>query len=1048
MAPPTKGVIHLTPEVNEQCFLLEKAAEIYKHKKTEPLKPCRQLGQGSLGGYSTNFKYIKEITFKDTTGVRNFFEVRPSEAAQMIHFAQVSETFYNKQGKVKNRKSIFPSNNSTDFGTDGSILQSTGQRRGAGIQSINITQEGIDSATKNIVLVNATFMFQDMRTLTEKPFRNLLNLGTYAGTGKSKTFRYIEFDLGWSTNDALASKRFGGDLTAFDLKLKTHLVKYTFDLKEDASVIVNAQYRGHIVDMLNGPATNILALAKDSFDIVKGKKSDIYAEGLKTNSNARSTTVTLLRQQEIAIAKAKWVTGLTSAQIGSYLPSANVHGNDWKTSNRWKLVISKDMTTPTQKTKAEAQIDKFLMDVENWRNEPADKRTPGMEQHWIDQMKKAPHLFTEQIAESKKSAAGALAHTEAEFLKAAYLAKFIALRTLIEKISTSGKIHYAYLTKDEVVQIKESLPNPDVSGLQNALAHITPAKFMVKPAITKNDLSKGTHQTIPFMYLGDLMSVVLNLPVSSKNPTKTVYEQIKEESGQKILTDFGYMSYYAPYSNTYNKNFDLYYLPISVKKLNNFFANEIIGKERAFYSYDAFLKTVLKTFITGFFKICKDESANKAATLASPKIDFVVGDKNSGYVNYFIYGLKNTKEDIRKGKIEHGSYNANLNNKIYHFYLGGQRRGIVKSVKVTDVADQITKTAIYYDPSRASAGGNQSESDDAGLGGWMPVVFAADVTTMGFPLYSIGQLVYIDLKPFLTNRTNRQFKANGYYAIHKVEHKFSVEGFESTFKAIIQYSDFDKGLKDGDSSGKPLGPAAPTMSQQFKADAGGKTSAEKQAELSEANKEYLQGDAYKIARENTMALIRCTKDLPAAKKTMDIAASTLKNASSSGKPAAQENYDDATKAHEAAKKACEAQKIEKKLLLEKEAKEKNAKEKAIAEKKATAAAEKAAEKNPPAVKNSVVLGKAVGHEATGDKYLAKAKKFTASSTFATKKEYEKAQLAAQSAVNKARKFYKKSINAWKDTASSVSKIKRVEKKYKEAVAQAIIISTVPPPSSK
>ena len=44
MSEPKKGVIHLTPEVNEQCFLLEKADEIYKAfpDKNGPHEPCKR----------------------------------------------------------------------------------------------------------------------------------------------------------------------------------------------------------------------------------------------------------------------------------------------------------------------------------------------------------------------------------------------------------------------------------------------------------------------------------------------------------------------------------------------------------------------------------------------------------------------------------------------------------------------------------------------------------------------------------------------------------------------------------------------------------------------------------------------------------------------------------------------------------------------------------------------------------------------------------------------------------------------------------------------
>ena len=43
------------------------------------------------------------------------------------------------------------------------ILKSVGKRTGAGIESVVVNYEGIDSATKKIVMVQAKFVFQDLR---------------------------------------------------------------------------------------------------------------------------------------------------------------------------------------------------------------------------------------------------------------------------------------------------------------------------------------------------------------------------------------------------------------------------------------------------------------------------------------------------------------------------------------------------------------------------------------------------------------------------------------------------------------------------------------------------------------------------------------------------------------------------------------------------------------------------------------------------------------------------------------------------------------------
>ena len=45
------------------------------------------------------------------------------------------------------------------------ILKSVGKRTGAGIESVVVNYEGIDSATKKIVMVQAKFVFRSSRCL-------------------------------------------------------------------------------------------------------------------------------------------------------------------------------------------------------------------------------------------------------------------------------------------------------------------------------------------------------------------------------------------------------------------------------------------------------------------------------------------------------------------------------------------------------------------------------------------------------------------------------------------------------------------------------------------------------------------------------------------------------------------------------------------------------------------------------------------------------------------------------------------------------------------
>ena len=775
-----KGSITLPPTINEQCFLLEKAQEIYEKKRTSIKKGSlsRQINHpGPLKKYKTNTKYINSVTI--VPKIKNFFQLKPNQIAQMVPFVTVSERYYSKGGEQASRKDILPSTNNTNFFDPGKkILQSTGERINGGIQSLNVTYEGIDSATRKVIRADAVYMFQDLRTLSKSPYSRLLNIKNSTMIGKKKLFRYLEFELGWSTNDKL-NKSLG--LGNYTLRLQTILEKYSLDIRDDGSVIVNASYRGAFIDAINGPASNILALAREAYDTIKGKTKGVKAAGNKAVAQANAG---IEQQRELAIeydAVIYYLEKLKQKSISS--PSAD-----------HKAVLTQTMAKSPPYSAAQKQriinriegADKVSGAYGRWYAHHADNTKGTSIDDLIKEYKnKSGGTYTAiQAYEAVKT--GASEHAKEEVLRAAQLAKFIALRTLIQNILALNNVKYAYVSLAENQEIKHQIMNPDKTTLRAAINKIN---VDAAPAIDADVISHSKYQTIPYVFLGDLMNSLMQLPVSPGSSTK-IHQEIKSTSGKTIYTDFGLVSYRTPYTNQAIKNFKLYYLPISLKKLNNFFANEIIGKEKDFFSYDDFLKVMVEKFLTGFFNVCLRESKSKS--FKTPKIDIAIGDnKKKGEIIYFIFGSKNVSQEIGAKKFPFGKYHTNLRNKVYHFYLGGQRYGIVKSVKLSDVANATDKTAIYYDPQRDAAGGLATVPDKKKQkiqdGDWIPIVFTADITTLGFPLFNIGQLVYVDLNPFIKS-DSRQVKATGYYAIKKVTHKFSAAGYETNIHTLMTYS--------------------------------------------------------------------------------------------------------------------------------------------------------------------------------------------------------------------------------------------------------------------
>ena len=902
----------ISPKINEQCFLIEKAEEIrknagllqkYKNLWTDILasrfSPIRQLGERHLNEFRTNLSYINTITKAQNS--RNFFEISPAEKAQLAHYATIHIVKKPEKGSKKTKSPIFTESAFRD-GINTNLFRSIGQRTGAGIVSLDISHEGIDSATEKIGLVNAKFIFQDIRTMLSQPYVELFKVGPTEKNNKDgKIFRTIEFELGWSAPADLANKL---NLEAIKLKVKTHLVKYTFDLNPDGSVTVDAQYMGQITDIFSGPNSNILALSKAKFQEVKNNQeeirkraeeerntaikkaeeafdekiiSELINDTLKKQASGGFETLpkTPTEQGLLTIDKltgkrqeyALFTNPHAKYSVGDAItPEAMALGTAFNAANKnrtWTDVIESNALTHGAsegnlgaarerienafsligKT-AESSLDKKQLgdDYERLRAALNEKigamqdlymkklgiRGEGFQEvatgreigqlssqdvkdflsaftvdetgkvKFSDKVNQLQHELNKAKTQADKIIKQAEKQHEAAYetaiqeqLAQAMLAKFLGLQQIGRILQNSGHVTFGYIPRAASEQYRIAVGEKSQIGITNAIESVTMSDFLKERELDPESLSKEEYQVVPFLFLGQFLEAILALPTDQDdngNYTGRVYDLMQKSSGESPTVDLGYINYKTPFTGKQINNFPLYYLPISLKKINDFFAREVVAKELQFFSFKDFLTRLIRMFFTNMFNVCAND-ANNVINFVAPKVQRIVGQDDDN-IHYFIYGAKSIKEDIEKGKIRFGNYQSNYANKIYHFFFGGQSSGAVINVKVLDVADEIGKTAIYFS-SRASAGEEKAGAMGEKGGTLMPVVFQADIQTIGFPLFNLGQLVYVDLSHYIQNKNNRLFKATGYYGVHKISHSFSAESFTSNVTAMIQMNKGD-----------------------------------------------------------------------------------------------------------------------------------------------------------------------------------------------------------------------------------------------------------------
>ena len=865
------------PSFSPQCFLLEKAGQIQRSIEqggmsvSEPggkggKLPVRQLGvnlntPGS--GEPSNLKYVQHITSLQRSNYESYFKFNPSDIAQMAHFMSVTEALTSKKGRTTERAIMNTERNLKDITSFGSntILQKNAKRHGAGIESINADFVGVDSFTKKQVSLTAKFFFQDIKTMLSDPYAALFKLETSRGTKGNEKFRTIDFHIGWNSNNSKIKKQ----IKNLKLTIRTHLVKYSFDVRQDGSIIVDAVYRGYYLEGFSGPQANILELAKTRYLEIKQRQGEIAqrAARIKTR-NRRNVGDFELRNfvldrtlatvdKNFKKLTARTGSGASRGRIGLggagstpttglFLKGADVTAfvNNIKnetltkiiseiiadsgkqklflTSSELKLPEAKRGSKITAKVRAtDGDISKIIDSVLNLG---ADLDTPDnyvgagkSKALWDDisaLIQKQKDANKKSLTTSKSNIKDATRTAFDEQARLASLGRLKALQIISEKLVSSGDIKYAKIPRDVVRNFKLGAASASKMNIDSALNRgrmANPTSYITdKLKISENNFNNESFQVVPFVFLGNLIENMLNVPARFKETSKgavpdsmfTVYNLMKQ-AGSDVKIDLGLVSYNAPYTGNRIVNLKLYYMPISLTELNNFFARIVLSKGKTFYSFNEFLDDLLKKFLTGIFSSCSKESNSKG--LGAPKVETTIGDlpeKRKRTTQYFIHGAKDTINDLLKSGITpatFGKYNANLRASIPHFFVFGRSAGIEKNVKLTDIADDQLKTAVYYSP-RSSLINDIKGNEQLKRTGFIPAVFQTEIETIGFPIMNLGQLIYVDLKPTIDKNLakSRPFDASGYYGVHKVSHTISKNNFSTNISAILQISDRDSSI--------------------------------------------------------------------------------------------------------------------------------------------------------------------------------------------------------------------------------------------------------------
>ena len=323
-----------------------------------------------------------------------------------------------------------------------------------------------------------------------------------------------------------------------------------------------------------------------------------------------------------------------------------------------------------------------------------------------------------------------------------------------------------------------------------------------------------------FFTLGDLLSAIL---------AKNNFGKKLEEQSPNFRLLLG--EYDIPQGNDSSNNIrmNLYDMPISLEIFHTFVAQKIVGSGRASYPLLQFVFDLVKFImdkLQGVFgkaaeyapesltpvkfkldltsidlptdKIPHQTKGSKFPGLAQNKKKkqnsdvIVLGGKDSintleksaanNTSNSFVIHAQKSFKPGQGSSTYRGDINADAQRGIFHFFVGGPNRGLLKKINFSQSKNPLFEMSLMRN--------GQSFGGDAAAGIIKPSKFNCEVTLVGNPFFFIGQMFYVNTELISAGHFNKEGILNGgYYVVTSVESNFTADKWETKLRGVLNIPD-------------------------------------------------------------------------------------------------------------------------------------------------------------------------------------------------------------------------------------------------------------------
>lgn len=291
---------------------------------------------------------------------------------------------------------------------------------------------------------------------------------------------------------------------------------------------------------------------------------------------------------------------------------------------------------------------------------------------------------------------------------------------------------------------------------------------------------------IEYIYLGDLVSLIMNrLQKLAENATKAQKNALRKTL--ILLTQLKLKKFSPDRSSANWQEVPLYKFPISMVQLQKLLADKLYGTGKNSYTIFEFINDISERIINLSMQrknrlTNAPSSAEQTFAVKFIPVPLIEAGNGGGYKlasttaddeARIRHGIITIPRDSAQGNYAGSDEAGNLASKIPHIYMGGQAKGVLKSIKVAEIDDDSMRKV-----SMERARGTDTQ-------GYIPMFFQSELTLVGTPFFHLGTYYFLDPVGLDLSGTSSWFYLKGHYQVIELEHVYSLStGYQTLVKGI------------------------------------------------------------------------------------------------------------------------------------------------------------------------------------------------------------------------------------------------------------------------